>query len=283
MRARQILKKICKILPDKLYIMIQYRSIVGKKLKLKNPQTYTEKLQWIKLHDRKPEYTLMVDKYLVKDYVAKRIGEEYVVPLIGVWDSFDDISFSELPESFVLKANNSSGGNIICKSKTNLDIGVAKRIINGALRDNVFWYGREWPYKDVIPKIIAEEYLEDLSGGLQDYKVLCFNGEPRFIEFHSGRFTDDHIQNFYDFDWVKQDFNQVGEKGSTDNFEKPKCLEKMYELSKILSKDIRHVRVDWYEVGDRLYFGELTFFDASGYQEFVPEEINYQMGSLITI
>lgn len=283
MSAKTIIKKILRPLPDEIYIRIQYRYLIGRKLNLSNPSRYNEKLQWLKLFNHNELYTKMVDKYEVKKYISEKIGEKYVIPLYGVWDEFSQIDFSKLPNQFVLKANNSSGGNIICKNKQEFDYEVAKKKIEESLKNNVYWYGREWPYKNVPPKIIAEKYMEDESGGLQDYKVLCFNGEPKLIELHRGRYTENHTQEFYDFSWERKDINQKGEHMGEIPANKPVCLDEMYVLSQILSRNIPHVRIDWYIVNEKLYFGEITFFDGSGYVDFIPDELNYTIGKWIEL
>lgn len=279
-KVRRILSVI---LSDKMYIKIQYRSITGRKLNLNNPVRYNEKLQWLKLYDHKPEYTDYVDKIKVKSIISKSIGEKYIIPTIGVWDNVDDIDFDKLPDQFVIKCNHDSHSVCICKNKLEFDIQKTKEKLSKALKRNMFYYGREWPYKNISPQILAEKYMEDESGGLQDYKVLCFDGIPKLIQLHSGRFTDGYTQDFYDVDWNLQPFNQRGEQNSKIPQNKPVFLEEMLELSAKLSKNIPHVRVDWYYANDQLYFGELTFFDAAGYDEFVPDEYNNIIGDWIKL
>lgn len=272
----------CDDMPDDEYLKRKWRHAMGKELDLDNPKTFNEKLQWLKLYDRRPEYTIMVDKYLVKDYIANKIGQGYIIPTLGVWERFEDIDFKELPKQFVLKTTHDSGGVIICKDKFKFNITKARRIINKSLKRNYYFEGREWPYKNVHPRIIAEQYLEDSNTGeLPDYKVLCFNGEPKFIEVHKGRFTGIHTQDFYDEKWVKTDISQAGMPMSDLIMPKPIFLEEMLDLSKKISKGIIHVRVDWYYVYKKLYFGEITFYDGSGYDKF-NGNYDEKLGGLIT-
>lgn len=257
---------------------------MGKKLDLKNPQTFNEKLQWLKLYDRNPEYTKMVDKYEVRKYISEKIGEEYLIPILGVWDRFEDIDFNKLPNQFVLKCTHDSGGLVICRDKSKLDIEAARKKINKCLKRNFYKITREWPYKNVKPRIIAEKYMEDsLQGnGLADYKVLCFGGEAKLIELHLDRYGKRHTQDIYDVNWNKTTISQDGY--ISDKFiEKPVQMDKIIELSQLLSANIRHVRVDWYIVEDKIYFGEITFFDGSGFSPFDDEKDDLYIGSLINL
>lgn len=242
---------------------------MGKELDLNNPETFNEKLQWLKIHNRNPLYTTMVDKYAVKKYVADKIGEKYIIPTLGVWDNVEDIAFNKLPKQFVLKCTHDSGGIVICKDKSVLDFNEAKKKLKKSLETNFFLKWREWPYKNVKRRIIAEEFLEDANANeLVDYKVLCFNGEPKIVEVHKGRFNGQHTTDNYDIFWNKTDIEQYDLPKSDEIMPKPAFLEEMLRLSKLLSKDLVHVRVDWYFANNRLYFGELTFFDGSGFNLF---------------
>ena len=280
----ELFVSVGRLLPDSLYLKLLYRLKMGKKLDLKNPKSFNEKLQWLKIHDRKPEYIRMVDKHEVKEYVSEKIGKQYIIPSYGLWERFEDISFENLPNQFVLKCTHDSGGLVICKDKTKFDLVEAKRKIEHSLKTNYYYKGREWPYKKVTPRILAEEFMVDESGiELKDYKVLCFKGEPKLIELHQGRYLGKHYQDFYDTSWKKQSINQLGESAHPEEAQKPLCLDKMLELSAVLSKNIPHVRVDWYVINDKLYFGELTFFDASGFDAFVRYEDELLLGSWITL
>lgn len=254
---------------DEEYLKKLYKFRMGKELDLNNPETFNEKLQWLKIHNRNPLYTTMVDKYAVKKYVADKIGEKYIIPTLGVWDNVEDITFNKLPKQFVLKCTHDSGGIVICKDKSVLDFNEAKKKLKKSLETNFFLKWREWPYKNVKRRIIAEEFLEDANANeLVDYKVLCFNGEPKIVEVHKGRFNGKHTTDNYDIFWNKTDIEQYDLPKSDEIMPKPAFLEEMLRLSKLLSKDLVHVRVDWYFANNRLYFGELTFFDGSGFNLF---------------
>lgn len=279
---RMIAMGFFKSLPDKPYLELIYYAHFGKKLDLKNPKTFNEKLQWLKLYDRNPEYTRMVDKYEAKQYVAEKIGEEYIIPTLGVWDDPDQIDFDALPEQFVLKCTHDSGGLVICRDKSKLNIEEAKEKLKKRLKFRYFYWGREWPYKNIKPRIIAEKYMEDESGTeLKDYKVMCFEGEPKLIQVHQGRFGE-HTQDFYDTQWQKLEITQ-GFPYSETTMGKPEFLEEMLTLSKELSQNLHQVRVDWYYVGHQLYFGELTFFDGAGFDGFEPDEYDEIIGNWIRI
>ena len=227
-------------------------------------------------------YTKLVDKFEVRKYIAEKIGEEYLIPLVGgPWNSPDEIDFDALPDRFVLKCTHDSGGVIICKDKSKLDIPAAKAKLNKRLKRNYYWVNREWPYKDVPHRIIAEKYMEDESGELRDYKVLCFNGEPKLIELHMGRFTK-HTQDFYDTQWKRQNIIQ-GSPMADEPTPRPVFLDDMLKMSSELSKDFPHIRVDWYGIEGKLYLGELTMYDASGLCAFDLEEWDSELGSWIEL
>jgi hypothetical protein len=253
-----------------------------KKLDLKNPKTYSAKLQWLKLYDRRPEYSAMVDKAEAKKVVANLIGEQYIIPTLGIWEKFDDIDFDELPDQFVLKVTHDSGGVIICKDKSKLDIAAARKEINFSLKHNYFAYGREWPYKNLKPRIIAEQLMVDESGEeLKDNKFFCFDGEPKAMFIATDRPHDTR------FDFFDMDFNHLpftnGHENATKKIHKPQNFELMIELASKLSKGIPQVRVDLYSINGNVYFGELTFFHWGGMVPFVPEEWDYTFGSWINL
>lgn len=270
-------------MPDEEYLKRKYKALLGKELDLDDPKTFNEKLQWLKLYNRRPEYTMMVDKYRVREYIAQKIGEEYLIPLLGVWDDPDEIDFDALPNQFVLKCNHNSGlGMCICKDKSKLNIPKVKKGLRNGIAQDYYLTGREWPYKDVPRKIICEKYMQDNSGigELADYKVLCFDGEPKLVEIHHGRFGKVHTQDFYDTEWEKTEFEQPEDPLSDEVMKKPPFADEMFCLSRILAKNIPHVRVDWYYAEGRLYFGELTFFDGSGFYPFIKNQ-DYIVGSWI--
>lgn len=259
-----------RILSDKAYLKLKFKASLGKKLNLKNPQTFNEKLQWLKLNDRKPEYTTMVDKYEGKKYVADIIGEEHIIPTLGVWDKFDDIDFDSLPNEFVLKCTHDSGGLVIVKDKASFDKEAARKKINKCLKRNYYWHGREGPYKNVKPKIIAEEYMVDESGyELKDYKIFCFSGEPKvmFIATDRSNPNEETKFDFFDMDFKHLPFTN-GHPNSNRPIQCPKSFEQMKELASKLSKGIPQVRVDFYDINGKIYFGELTLFHWGGNDAF---------------
>lgn len=271
---------------DETYLKIIYRIKRGERLNLENPQTFQEKLQWIKLYDRKPEYTQMVDKYEAKKYVADIIGEEHIIPTLGVWDRFDDIDFDSLPNQFVLKCTHDSGGLIICKDKSKLDIDKARKKVNRCLNHSFYWGMREWPYKDVKPRIIAEKYMSDeknsVNGDLNDYKFYCFNGEVKYCEVITGRNTKKQI-DFFDLEWNHMPFTFAGRDFADNQVQKPTCLSEMIEIVGKLCKDKPYSRIDLYVVDGKAYFGEITFFPASGFKGFSPTEWNQKLGDMIKL
>lgn len=276
---------ITRFMSDKKYLELMFMYRMGKRLDLENPKTFNEKLQWLKLFDRKPEYTTMVDKYAAKKYVADRIGEQYIIPTLGVWERFDDIDFDKLPNQFVLKCTHDSGGLVICRDKSKFNISEARTKINKSLKSNYYYPGREWPYKDVKPQIIAEQYIEDSdSKELRDYKFFCFNGKVKFLYLSEG--LENHATariSYVTLDWKPAPFCRSDYKPFDKLPQKPDNLKKMIELSELLAKDIPHVRVDFYNVNGKIYFGELTFFSGSGLTPFNPEEWDYKIGSWIKL
>lgn len=269
---------------DEKYIKKEFKLRMGYNLDLQNPQTFNEKLQWLKLNDRNPTYTKMVNKYEVKKYVASIIGEKYIIPTLGVYNDFDDIDFNKLPNQFVIKCTHDSGGLVICKDKSKLKITKVKRKINEFLERKYFYIHREWPYKNVKPRIIIEKYMEDKkTKDIKDYKFFCFNGTPKIMYVSDGSHTkEQHIQ-FFDMKYNKIDIKRKDYQEFEKEIKKPNNFEKMIEFSKILSKDIPHVRVDWYEINGKLYFGELTFFTCSGFIPFEPKEWDYKLGEMLKL
>lgn len=275
------------LLSDSRYLILLFKYKVGYPLHLDNPQTYNEKLQWIKLYYHRPEMPTMVDKYSVKDYVANKIGGEYIIPTLGVWNDAKNIEWDKLPNQFVLKTTNGGGssGVIICKDKSKIDIPKTVKSLNSSLKFDIFKEFREWPYKNVKARVIAEEYLEEKDkASLADYKVMCFDGKVKLIEYHEGRYTSHHTQDFYDRDWnlTKITQGRYGEFNKNPS-PKPALLDEMIRLSEILAEGLPHVRVDWYIVDNHLYFGELTFFDGSGLCPWDRYEDDLLMGSWITL
>ena len=273
---------------DEKYIKRMFKLNMGYKLDLDNPKTYNEKLQWLKLYDRNPKYITMVDKYLSKEYVASLIGDEYVVPIYGVWDSFDEIDFDTLPEQFVLKTTHDCGGVVVCKDKNNFDKKSAKAFLEEHLQHEYFYHCREWPYKEVKPRIIAEKFMKDSKDqteeGLTDYKFFCFDGEPKamFIATDRANKDTDTKFDFYDMKFNHLPFTN-GHPNSDKIINKPEKFELMIELARKLSKDISHVRVDFYESEGNIYFGELTLYHWGGFVPFEPAEWDEIFGSWIKL
>lgn len=270
---------------DATYLKMLYKERMGKKINLKNPQTFNEKLNWLKLYDRKDIYTTMVDKFEAKQYVAKLIGDSYIIPTIGKWDKFDDIDFENLPDKFVLKCTHDSGGLAICRDKKTFDREAARNKINRSLKHNFYYATREWPYKNVKPRIIAEEYLENIKDrGLIDYKFFCFNGIPKFIYISEG--LENHATasiSFLDMDFERTNFKRKDYKEYEKLPDKPKNFEKMKELAMILSKNVAFLRVDFYEVNDKIFFSELTFYPCSGFIPFEPEKYDLIIGNMLEL
>lgn len=267
---------------DETYLKILFWVNMGTKLDLNNPKTFNEKLQWLKLYDRRPEYTMMVDKYAVKKYIADKIGEQYIIPTLEVWNRFEDIDFNTLPNQFVLKCTHDSGGLVICRDKNSFDILSTKEKINKSLNRDYYLSGREWPYKNVPRKIIAEKYMEDVtSPDLKDYKLMCFNGKVKCTFVCSERNSDLKV-TFYNNSWERMPFERHY-PASQKEIPQPKNFKKMIELAEILSDGIPFVRVDFYEIEGKIYFGELTFYPGAGFEEFNPEEWDVKLGEWITL
>ena len=271
--------------PDSLYLKVLYRVIMGRKLNLKNPKEYNEKLQWLKLNDRKPEYSTMVDKYEVRGYIGDLLGDKYLIPCLGIYDSVDDIDIDALPDRFVLKCTHDSGSVEICKDKSSFDIEGARHRLSQAMKRNYYATYREWPYKYVKPRIIAEGYLEGDGGDLKDYKVMCFNGEAKIIEVHENRFVEGkvHTQTFYDREWNIVPLTQIETVTVDRPGERPRQLDEILRLSELIAKNMYHARIDWYIEGDKIYFGEITFFDGSGFESFSTPEMERMLGDMINL
>ncbi len=283
--VNKIFNRLLLILPDEIYLKVKFRQLMGKKLNLKNPRTFSEKLQWLKLYNHRPEYTTMVDKHAVKDYVAKIIGEEYIIPTLGVWDRPEEIEWDTLPDQFVLKCTHDSGGLVICLDKSKLDKKAATIKLRKSLNQNYFRKWREWPYKNVPRRIIAEKYIEpspDLKD-LPDYKFFCFNGEPKYCQVISGRNTNMSC-DFFDINWNHQIFHEPQMYPfSSRQLEKPSKYVEMWNLARKLSQSKPFCRIDFYEVGEKVYFGEITFFPTSGMGGFAPQEWDMIFGDLIKL
>ena len=280
----KLFRKLSRLIPDRIYLQIVYFKHFRRFINFNNPKTFNEKIQWLKLNYRNEEYTKLVDKYRVKQYITKLIGEEYVIPTLGVWNNVDDIDFKSLPEKFVLKCNNDSGGIVICKNKKDFDEAKAKSFLKERLKNNGYWYGREWPYKNVKPCIIAEKYMEDsISKDIKDYKFFCFNGSMEFFDIDIDRFIE-HRANYYDRNGNFLPFGKTYcPPDYTKKIEMPKNLDKMIELAETISHNTVLSRIDFYEIDGQVYFGEITFFHWSGFERFEPAEWDKKFGSWITL
>lgn len=274
------------LLPDKLYLKLLFKKRMGKKLDLKNPRTFNEKLQWLKLYDRKPEYTRIVDKYEAKNYIAEKFGEQYVIPTLGVWDKFEDIDFDKLPDKFVLKCTHDSGGISICRDRATFDIEKAREIINHNLSCDFYSFGREWPYKNVPKRIIAEAYMTDTpdSSDFTDYKFFCFDGKVDCVMVCLERSSGDTKFYFFDKEWELKRLNIRG-KNAPEGFTipKPEKMDEMFELAAKMSVGMPFVRVDLYQSNGQIYFGEMTFYPASGFDANLLPETDEYFGDLIKL
>lgn len=274
---RNALIKRC---PSRLYLKYKFKKYMGKKLDLTNPKTFNEKLQWLKLYDRKDIYTTMVDKYEVKKYIADIIGEEYIIPTLGINNTWEEINFDKLPNQFVIKCTHDSGGLAICKNKKNFNVDKARKKVNESLKNNYFYFGREWPYKNVKPRIIIEKYMGDT---LNDYKIFCFNGLPKYILVCSNRNGDYKNTDFYDVNWELMSFTRANHENSLYGISKPTNLEEMLDIAKKLSKDIPFVRIDLYDIKNKIYFGEITFYPSAGFEGFSPSDWDRKLGEMIKL
>lgn len=272
------------ILSDRAFIKKIYYARMGKNIDLKNPKTFCEKENWLKLYDRKPEYTMMADKYAVREYISNKIGEEYLVPLLGVWDKAEDIDFEKLPSKFVLKCNHNSDV-VICTDKQSMDIEEIRKKLSIQLKQDYYMRKREWPYKNIPRKIICEKYMENANGEKPiDYKVFCFNGNPKLVMINRDRFTGEPSTfDMYDMEWNHLDMQSGNDPMAGDVFVKPEQLDELKNLSKILSNGIPFVRVDFNYWDKKLYFGELTFFHAAGLEGFKPEKWDDVLGDWIRL
>lgn len=285
--VQSIMARLGKNVDDKTYLKLVYWMSTGKRLNLENPKLLSEKLQWLKLYDRNPFYTRCVDKYEAKKVVEERLGtNENIVPLIGVWNHFDEIDFDKLPNQFVMKTTHASGGLIVCKDKSTLDKDKAKTILERSLQHDFFKGGREWPYKDVKRRIIAEEYIDTL--GYEDsveYKITCMNGRVQFITFCKGpahQSLDERTNDHFDRNFNRLPF-YVYYKNSNYPFEKPGTWDKMIEIAEKLADGIPYVRVDVYDTNGHIYFGEMTFYTWAGFLRFNPREWDEKLGSLLDL
>lgn len=272
------------IISSETLLRMRYYSNFGKELDLDSPKTYTEKLQWLKIYDRKDIYTTMVDKFEAKKYIAQKIGAEYVIPLLGVWEDIEEIDFENLPNQFVLKATHDSGGYVICKEKSELDYGYVKKRFKKLLGINYYIGSREWPYKNVKPRVIAEQYMEDKEDGeLRDYKFFTFGGVPKVLYITQARGADEEtVADFYDMDFKHLPFT-IDHDTAQIPPHPPKNFELMKSLAAKLSEGTPQLRVDFYEVNGKVYVGEMTFYHCSGLVPFNPQEWDEIFGEWVVL
>lgn len=290
MNALTFFYKVCfhtaRLWPDKFYVKLQHKAIMGEWPNLDNPQTFQEKIQWLKLYDHNPIYTIMVDKYEAKSFIEERVGKEYVIPTLGIYESVLQIDYGALPNSFVIKTTHDSGTVIVCKDKSELDIKKVNALLTKRLRRNYFYSEREWPYKNVKPRIIVEEMIGKGEKDIMDYKFFCFNGEPKMMFIVSNRrLPGGHKADFFDMEGNHLDVWQLGFENnpSTPQLPTSEVFEKMKSIASVLSKDVPLLRVDLYYVNQKIYVGELTFSDSGGYAPFEPTEYNHIIGNWIKL
>lgn len=277
-------RRFMQYVPDGMYLKIRYGLCIHRRLNLKNPAGFNEKLQWLKLYYRDSKYEILVDKLAVKEYVSKHYPELKVIPTIGVWERPEDIDFDVLPDQFVIKCTHDTGSTIICKERSCFNAETARTALRHALNNNMFYPGREWVYKNVHPRIIAEPFLQDDdSDELKDYKLMCFNGEVKCSFVCSDRFSHEGLHvTFFDKDWHIMPFTRHYPM-KKEGIPKPACYDQMICLAEQMSKDMPFVRIDLYEINHTVYFGEYTFFPGSGLEEFDPEEWDYIIGNWIKL
>ena len=286
-KMKKIIKKIFRyflnFIPDRIYIKLQYLKKTGKFLNLNNPILFNEKIQWLKLYNQKPQYTKMVDKYEVQEYITNIIGDEYLIPIYGVWDTFNEIPFKIIPDKFILKCTHDSGSFRICKDKHSFDMEAAKKHFNNALKRNYYFGNREWVYKNIKPRIIAQKLLiDETDEDLRDYKIFCFNGEPKLVQVDFDKFSNWKM-NYYSPQWEYQHLSLVHPTSPETIIPKPELLEQLLQLTKVLTIGIPHVRVDFFVVNKKIYFGEFTFYNYAGYEQFYPYEWNKIIGDWLIL
>lgn len=273
--------------PTETYLKLRYQRLIGHKLDLENPKLYTEKLQALKLKyansSNLPQYTVMADKIKAKEYVGRVLGNEYIIPTLGIWNCYEQIDFEALPDKFVLKTNHDSGGVVVCSNKAKLDKKKARIKLTKSLKRNFYWFGREPQYRDIKPQIFAEEFLQNSEQGLHDYKVWCFNGKALYTQYITGRIGNETFEAFYDRDWNKQDFTYHNPL-MTGNAPRPEKLKELLKCAERLAKGLPFARVDFYVLEDgNIKFGEITFCPMSGFQEWRPEKMDLVFGEMLNV
>ena len=275
-----VLAAIC---PDKPYLSLRFKKLTGYKMDWANPQSFNQKLQWLKIYDHNPLYSVCADKVAVRDFVEERIGEQYLIPIHGVYDHAEDIDYTTLPNRFVLKCNHGAKYNIICKDKKKLDISATNQLLNKWLKDKYYRKLREYHYKAIKPQIICEQYMEDKeTGRLNDYKVFMVAGEPQIIQVDLDRF-DQHRRNIYDSNWMLLDLEISFPRATDVTIPRPPVFDEMLECAKKLAEGFKEVRVDFYVINGKLYFGEMTFFSGAGFSKYKPREFEFEMGKKLIL
>jgi hypothetical protein len=273
----------CRLVPDRPWLAAMYLMRVGRPLHLDPPRTFTEKIQWLKLYRRNPRLTTLADKYAVRQYVAEHVGTELLIPLVGVYDSFEQVPFSELPDRFILKATHGSGWNVLCRDRGAFDTGEARRQFALWMRTNYYWPGRSWPYKNIQPRVLCEHLLSTGdTPGLDDYKIHCFGGRPAYIQYITGRFVGQTRESFYDTDWTLQEFTLTFPPHDRPQ-PAPQRLRDMVHIASKLSQGLAYARIDLYEVGGRVYFGEVTLHPANGMDNFTPRRYDDILGEMVDL
>lgn len=280
--SRVKISNFLRFIPDKPYLRFVYYLKTGRRLNLRHPVGFNEKLNWLKLYDQHPEYTALVDKYEVREVIKEKLGDGYMFPLLGVWDSYKDIDFTKLPNQFVLKCTHDSGSVKIVKDKDEINHQEFNSFFTSRLRINSFTLGREYPYKNVKPRIIAEQLM---GGGTipNDYKFFCFDGKPTIMFVATERASGDTKFDFYDMDFKHLDIVNIHPQSTVGGIKKPECFEEMKKIAEKCSKGMKFVRIDLYEIGGKVYFGEYTFFHGGGFWLFKPEHWEKDLGDLIKI
>jgi len=268
---------------DRAAIIKLYRDYCGREPDLESPVRFSEKLQWLKLNNRDPIQTILADKHAVRAYLTERGYGDLLCRQLGCVEDAGAVDFDALPDRFVIKAAHASGWNLICADKASLDRKHARKLMAAWLRQGIYWNGREWPYRDMPHRLVIEEYLSDASGGLRDYKFYCFNGEPRFVQANSGRLAREHAQNFYSLDWQILPFGKDLKPRPDIDIPPPPALDRMIEIARDLSSGHPYIRVDLYNLDDRIVFGELTFYPASGLPDFIPDEQDFVCGEMLKL
>ena len=284
---KELYTDLFKWMPDRAYISMSYLIKTHSFMHWSNPVSFSEKLQWLKVNNRNPIYSKLVDKYEVKEFISETIGQQYAIPTLAVWNNVEEIDFNLLPQAFVLKCTHDSGSVIICKNKEFFDYEQAKKKLNHHLKRNLYYLSREWPYKNVIPRIIAEPLLQTEDGTpISDYKIFCFNGEPKIVYVTFGRGSEEKMKiNYYDLSWNKLNLRHLNYDNYQGSFTPPESFANMLYLARELSKGFTFIRIDFYDIDGKIYVGEMTFYPDGGwgFHKSTPRSMDIQLGNMIDI